>query len=145
MRRRTLLIMAMAAALTGGRPSFQLREAHAANDEAVDVALVFAVDVSRSIDEDEARLQREGYRRAVTDPQVIEAIRGGALGAVALAYSEWSGIDHQRLVVPWARVAGQADADAWAEALSRAPRTSTGGTSVSGGIEFSRRILAECP
>jgi hypothetical protein len=145
MRRRTLLTLVTVAALTTGRSARKSLEAQAAVDEAVDVALVFAADVSRSIDEDEARLQREGYRRAVTDPQVLEAIRGGALGSVALAYVEWSGVNHQRLVVPWTRVTGQADADAWAEALSQAPRTSTGWTSVSAGIDFSRRMLAECP
>jgi hypothetical protein len=145
-RRRTLLAAAAAAALVGGWPGLAPPQARAASDEAVvDVAVVFAVDVSRSIDEDEARLQREGYRRAVTDPRVVEAIRGGAVGAIAIAFVEWSGIEHQRLVVPWTRVAGQADADAWAEVLARAPRTSVGWTSISGGIDFARRVLAECP
>jgi hypothetical protein len=59
----------------------------------VDVLLVLAVDVSRSIDADEARLQREGYRNAVTDPRVVEAVRGGMVGAIGLAYVEWSGIE----------------------------------------------------
>ena len=69
-------------------------------EEAVDVALVLAVDVSRSIDEDEARLQREGYRAAVADPVVVAAIRGGLIGAVGLAYVEWAGIEYQRTVIP---------------------------------------------
>ena len=70
MRRRTLL--ATAAAATAAGPA-------RAQGEPVDVLLVLAVDVSRSVDEDEARLQREGYRTAITDPQVVEAIRGGML------------------------------------------------------------------
>lgn len=140
MRRRTLLgttTIAAAAAL-GPRPA-------RAQDAAVDVLLVLAVDVSRSIDEDEARLQREGYRNAITHPMVMEAIQGGTLGAIGLAYVEWAGIDYQRLVLPWTRIASQADAEGWAAALGRALRASLGWTSVSGGIDFSRRVLAEAP
>ena len=135
MRRRTLLGTATA---LGATPA-------AAQDDAVDVLLVLAVDASRSIDEDEARLQREGYRNAVADPKVVEAIRGGMVGAIGLAYVEWAGIEYQRLVIPWTRIASQADADDWAAALGRAPRQSLSWTSVSGGIEFSRQVLGEAP
>jgi hypothetical protein len=38
-----------------------------------------------------------------------------------------------------------AEAEAWAGALDRAPRTSLGQTSISGAIEFSRRMLAQAP
>ncbi|GGG34825.1 hypothetical protein GCM10010964_23390 [Caldovatus sediminis] len=137
MRRRILLAAGGAAALGAPR--------RAAAEEAVDVAIVLAVDVSRSIDEDEARLQREGYRRAVSDPRIVAAIRGGMIGAVALAYVEWAGIEYQRLVIPWTRVATQADANAWAEALERAPRVAERRTSISGGIAFSQAVLAAVP
>ena len=138
MRRRSLIAAAGAAALASAtRPSRA--------EEPVDVALVLAVDVSRSIDEDEARLQREGYRNAVADPRVVEAIRGGMLGAVVIAYTEWAGIEYQRLVIPWTRIAGQRDADAWAEALALAPRNSLSWTSISGAIDHARRVMAECP
>ena len=113
--------------------------------EPVDVLLVLAVDVSRSIDEDEARLQREGYRNAVSDPRVMEAIRRGMIGAIGLAYVEWAGFEYQRLVLPWTRIANQAEADAWSSALAEAPRASLSWTSISGAIVFSRRTLAEAP
>lgn len=138
MRRRSLITAAGAVALAAPP-----RRARA--EEPVDVALVLAVDVSRSIDEDEARLQREGYRSAVTDPRVVEAVRGGMLGAIAIAYTEWAGIEFQRLVIPWTRIGSQRDADGWAEALAQAPRTSLSWTSISGGIEHARRTLADCP
>ncbi len=137
MRRRVLLGTAAAvAAVLGPRPT-------GAQDDAVDVLLVLAVDVSRSIDEDEARLQREGYRDAIAHPRVVEAVRGGVVGAIGLAYVEWAGIEYQRLVIPWTRIASQADADDWAAALGRAPRQSLSWTSVSGGIDFSRQVLGE--
>jgi hypothetical protein len=138
MRRRNLLAAAGAAAVVQ-------RSRIARADEPVDVALVLAVDVSRSIDEDEARLQREGYRAAVTDPRVVEAIRGGMLGSIALAYTEWAGIEYQRLVVPWTRIASQRDADAWGGLLAQAGRVSLSWTSISGGIDHARRVMAECP
>ncbi len=138
MRRRSLIVAAGAAASFG-------RSRHARADEPVDVALVLAVDVSRSVDEDEARLQREGYRSAVTDPKVVEAIRGGMLGSIAICYVEWAGIEYQRIVLPWTRIGSQGEADGWATALERAPRASLSWTSISGAIETSRRAIAECP
>jgi hypothetical protein len=138
MRRRTLLAAAgVAAALPGIRP--------ARAEEAIDVALVLAVDVSRSIDEDEARLQREGYRVAVSDPVVVAAIRGGMIGAVGIAYVEWAGIEYQRTVIPWRRIASQADADGWAAELATAARSSLSWTSISGAIRHSRQVMADCP
>ncbi|SFK15575.1 DUF1194 domain-containing protein [Falsiroseomonas stagni] len=137
MRRRSLIAAAGAAGFG--------RIAPARADEPVDVALVLAVDVSRSIDEDEARLQREGYRSAITDPKVVEAIRGGMLGSVSLCYIEWAGIEYQRTVIPWTRIATQGDADGWAATLAQAPRASLSWTSISGAIEASRRAMGECP
>ncbi len=138
MRRRSILAAGSAAALSA--PVLRPHGA-AASEEPVDVAIVLAVDVSRSIDADEARLQREGYRAAVRDPRIVEAIRGGMIGAVGLAYVEWAGIEYQQLVIPWTRIAAQADADAWAEALERAPRVSLRRTSISGAIEFGSRLF----
>ncbi|MFT8245029.1 DUF1194 domain-containing protein [Roseomonas sp. BN140053] len=140
MRRRSLLATGLVAA-AGAAPFRPAR----AEEEPVDVALVLAVDVSRSVDEDEARLQREGYREAITDPRVVEAIRSGMIGAIGLAYVEWAGMDFQRLLIPWTRISGQEEANGWAEALARAPRISLSWTSISGGIEFARRTLAETP
>ena len=39
----------------------------------VDLALVLAIDISGSIDPDEARLQREGYVEAFRDPVIVKA------------------------------------------------------------------------
>ena len=136
MRRRSLLAASGAALLP-------LDASRA--EEAVDLLLVLAVDVSRSIDDDEARLQREGYRSAVTDARVVEAIRSGMMGSIAVAYVEWAGADYQRLVIPWTRIGSQADADSWAGALSRAPRVALSWTSISGGLDFSLRTLSESP
>lgn len=135
MRRRMLLAAGGALALP----------APARAVEAVDLQLVMAVDVSRSIDEEEARLQREGYRAAMLDQRVLAAVTGGVVGAVAVAYVEWAGMEYQQIVIPWTRIAGPADAAAWSDRLARSPRRSVSWTSISGALSFSRGVLAECP
>jgi hypothetical protein len=141
MQRRALLTAGAAAATLGAAARF----APARAEEPVDVLLVLAVDVSRSVDEDEARLQREGYRNAVSDPLVVEAIRGGMIGAIGIAYVEWAGAEYQRLVLPWTRIGTPADAFSWASRLDEAPRASLSWTSISGALDYSHRVLADAP
>jgi hypothetical protein len=141
MHRRALLAAGAGAASFGAAARFSPAWAQ----EPVDVLLVLAVDVSRSVDEDEARLQREGYRNAVSDPLVVEAVRGGMIGAIGVAYVEWAGAEYQRLVLPWTRIASPADAFAWATRLDEAPRASLSWTSISGALDFSHRVLADAP
>src|SRR5438132_3794155 len=70
---------------------------HAA--ERVDLLLVLAADVSGSMDESKFELQRAGYAAAFYDPRVIEAIRAGPSGRIAVALVEWSGILQQKIVI----------------------------------------------
>ena len=51
--------------------------AAAAAAEKVDLLLVLAADVSRSVDSGKFQLQRDGYAAAISDPRVLEAIRSG--------------------------------------------------------------------
>jgi hypothetical protein len=139
MRRRIIMQAGLAALAAGSRG----RAVQAA--DTVDLLLVLAIDVSRSIDEEEARLQREGYYQALTDPDVLQAIGSGMVGAIGVIYIEWSGVDWQRVIVPWTRIATAADAEAWVRELSRFPPRSIGTTSLSGAIAFSHRLLADAP
>ncbi|WP_189588032.1 DUF1194 domain-containing protein, partial [Mesorhizobium sp. M3A.F.Ca.ET.201.01.1.1] len=56
----------------------------------VDVAVVFAVDFSSSIDPKIADLQREGHAAALTSPEIIRAISQNYLGCIGVTYFEWS-------------------------------------------------------
>jgi hypothetical protein len=67
----------------------------------VDLALVLAVDVSRSMDPEEQELQRKGFVQAFRSPNVHDAIHHGTLGRIAVTYVEWSGEDYQKVIVPW--------------------------------------------
>ena len=59
------------------------------------------IDISGSIDPDEAKLQREGYVQAFRDPVIIKAILGGSHGRIAVAYYEWSDSWMQKLLIDW--------------------------------------------
>src|SRR5579863_6607067 len=95
-------LAALVALMLGATPALaQQGSAPQKVPQAVDVALVLAADVSRSITTDEFQLQREGYAKAITNPDVIKAIQAGSIGAIALTFVEWSGTDEQQIVVDW--------------------------------------------
>lgn len=104
--------------------------------EKVDLELVLAVDVSDSIDADEARLQRDGYVAAFRHADVVKAIESGRHGRVAVAYFEWAGTGHTRVVADWTIVADERTAHAFAEALSQEPPSTARHTSISSAIGF---------
>jgi hypothetical protein len=108
----------------------------AAARTSVDLVLALAVDVSLSIDETEARLQREGYIAAFRDPAVIGAIGSGMLGRIAVGYFEWAGDGSIRVVADWTLVEGRASAHAFADILRRASPSPAFWTSISGALSF---------
>lgn len=113
--------------------------------EPVDLALVLVSDVSRSVDDGEYRLQKDGYATAFRDPRVAAAVRGGAVGAVALAYVEFAGASEVRTVLDWRVVRDAADLAGMAEEMQAAPRSFWGRTSISAGIDRATQMLAEMP
>lgn len=107
-----------------------------ADDVRVDLELILAVDVSRSMDIDEQQLQRDGYVAAITHPEVIDAIAQGRNGRIALTYVEWAGPDTQYTVVDWRAIDGMESAKAFAAALAQAPIQRFRGTSISNSLMF---------
>jgi hypothetical protein len=128
--------MALLAWLVGASP---------ARADNVDLLLVLAADVSRSIDEAEFNLQRKGYAAAMTDPRVIRAIVGGANHAIAVCFVEWSGASDQNVVVDWTVVRDEEAAAGVAATMLSAPRSFLGRTSISAAIDFSMERLAAAP
>ena len=92
----------------------------------VDLELVLAVDVSRSVDDQEFELQRRGYARAFTHPTVIRAIQANPLRKIAVAF-----------VVPWTEIADAESGALFADRVLEAPRSFWGWTSISGAIDHS--------
>lgn len=122
-------------------------QAHAAD---VDVAIVFAVDFSSSIDPKIADLQREGHAAALTSPEIIAAITRNYVGCISVAYFEWSSPGHARTVLPWTNICGLEDARAAASVISKEgdtgiTRRGRRGTSVSSAIDIGSLLLDQFP
>ena len=107
----------------------------------VDVELVLAVDVSRSMDMDEQALQRAGYVEAFRDPAVHAAIASGIHQRIAVTYVEWAGTGLSNVVVPWMILAGGEDANAFADRLAVPTPSRIRRTSISGAIAMGRREI----
>ncbi len=108
-----------------------------------DVALVLLTDVSRSIDDREFTLEKQGYAAAFNDPKVIAAIQGGPVGRIAVAYIEFSGSEQVQTVLQWTMISDAASAADFATKLVAAPRTSYGRTAIGSGVDAAARMLQE--
>ena len=112
-----------------------------ARAESVDLELVFAADGSGSIDDAELRLQRQGWADALTNPDVLNGIKDGPAGAIAVAFMEWGGPSSQVLIVDWHVIRDAASAKVFADKLIGAPRGAYGFNSISNAIDFSVRLV----
>ncbi len=113
--------------------------------EEVDLLLVLSSDVSRSIDAPKFKLQRDGYAAAIMNPRVIQAIRSGAVGKIAVSFVEWSGVGAQKVVIDWTIIHDEASAKDFSAQVIEAPRAFADRTSISGGIDFAMAQLARAP
>src|SRR4051812_3960962 len=65
--------------------------------EPVDMLLVLAADVSRSVTEPKFRLQREGAAAALANPDVVRAITSGSRRRIAVCFVEWATVGVQNV------------------------------------------------
>lgn len=156
--RRTADLAALAAELA--RPRFWLaasfvlfvalvtgrgQEVRAAEPEMVDLELVLAVDISRSMDHGELVLQRRGYAEAFRSQEVVDAITGGGFGRIAVTFVEWAGYGTARTVIPWTLVDDAASAAGFADALQRLTIVRLRRTSISGALKASAELFGTAP
>ena len=106
----TLVVMALSAA--------PVRAA-----EPVDLLLVLAADVSRSVDADKFKLQREGYAAAISDRRVLDAIAAGRNHRIAVMFLEWSGGGNQKVVIDWTPIDGPKAAQGFGDRLIELSRS----------------------
>jgi hypothetical protein len=109
----------------------------------VDLAVVLAADVSRSVDDGEFELQRKGYAAALTDPRVLTAVHATKSGAIGVCFIEWSGDDEQQIVLPWTEIRDEEDGGGAAAAILKTPRSFTGRTSISAAIDYAMGYFAK--
>src|SRR4029077_5630689 len=126
------VLVALSLTFGGGH----LRAARAA--EQVDLLLVLAADVSRSIDAQKLELERRGYAAALSDPRVLQAIAAGPNGRIAIAFVEWAGANSQKLLIDWTLVRDGNDTKLVVNRLLEAPRSFADRTAIGAGIDFAR-------
>jgi hypothetical protein len=138
MWRTIRLSLALLAALWGA-------DAPARAAEPVDLLLVLAADVSRSVNHVKYQLQREGYAAAIADKRVLEAIGSGRHRRIAVCFVEWSGANAQQVVIDWSVIGDEASARRFGDQLLELPRSFADRTSIGGAIDFSMQMLARAP
>ena len=132
---RLFIILAITLCLSGGTDRAR------GDENEVDLELVLAVDVSRSMDIDEQLLQRNGYVSAIQHPDVISAIKQGLLGRIAVTYIEWAGQGLQKITVPWTLIDNAGSAASFAERLQMPPIIRWRKTGISGAILYSGELF----
>ena len=135
-----LLITSLVSLLAGQALVAPLRA-----QEQVDVALVLAVDVSRSMSYEEIQIQRDGYAAAIASKDVVRAIETGAYGRIALSMFEWAGSFHAREILDWTVIENADDARRVAAYILEGRSTGKRRTSISGAIRHGAGLFDELP
>jgi hypothetical protein len=138
MTRATSLIAALLSLVLAFSPS-----ARAA--EPVDLLLVLAADVSRSVTEPKFKLQREGAAAAITHPEVVRAITSGPNRRIAICFLEWATAGQQNVVIDWTVIGDGESARGFGGKLVEMPRSFSGSTSISNAIDFAVTQIERAP
>ncbi len=129
--------------LAGLAMPFVATTARANEPDPVDVELILAVDVSRSVDAEEMEMQFNGYANAFRDPRLADSFGGGPLGAVGVTLFTWSDWNIQEHLVPWTKLTCLADCEQFAAMIDAVPRRTHLYTSISGAIDFAGRLFGQ--
>lgn len=110
------------------------------------LALALALDISSSVDQDEDRLQRVGLARALTAPEVQNAILSVPGETVALAVFEWSGRYQQDVTLPWRLLQSREDILTAAERIRTSRRRyAEFPTALGYALGYAASVFAEAP
>jgi hypothetical protein len=109
---------------------------------ACEVALVLAMDVSGSVEDDEYALQRDGTAAAFRSPEIGRAIERSS-GGVAVTAMEWA--YSATTTAPWTILRTAEDARAFADALGATRRSGDGATFTGGALHHAQRALDRAP
>ena len=113
--------------------------------EPVDLLLVLAADVSRSVTEPKFKLQREGAAAAISHPEVVRAIASGPNRRIAVCFLEWATAGQQNVVVDWTVIGDAESARSFGGKLVELPRSFSGSTAISHAIDFAVIQLERAP
>lgn len=109
----------------------------------VDLELVLAVDISKSVNARELEIQRQGYAAALLDDVFIGDVQWGFHGQIALAYVEWADAKRQSLIVGWSLIRNKADAELFVSKMTTRFEPAMRQTSISSLIDFAAALFAK--
>jgi len=113
---------------------------------AVDLALVLAVDGSASVTYEEFGLIAGGMAAALREPVIIAALTGGPAKASLCSLLLWSGAGAQEVIADWTLIASAADANAFAQVVDDMPRVvQAGQTAIGEALLASLTLLGHLP
>src|SRR5450631_3084873 len=113
---------------------------------AVDLALVLAVDGSASVTYDEFGLIAGGMAAALREPVIIAGLIGGPARGSLCSLLLWSGAGAQEVIADWMLIASEADANAFADAVDNMPRiVPAGKTAIGEALLASLTLLGHLP
>ncbi|MBO0332989.1 DUF1194 domain-containing protein [Sneathiella sp. CAU 1612] len=107
----------------------------------VGVELVLLADATGSIDDAEILFQREGYAKAITDQNVISAIKTTIYERIAVTYVEWGDSNSQDIVVGWRIIDSQESAQDFAKELRSHPRKARGYNAIGTALLFGKNLI----
>ena len=111
-----------------------------------DLALLFAIDGSASVNFEEFNLIAGGLGAALRDPDIAAALIGGVNAASTLALLLWSGPGAHEVMIDWTRVGSEAEAGAFADLVSNVPRSVPAGeTALGEALAIAEDMLASLP
>ncbi len=114
--------------------------------EEVDLQLVLAVDVSSSINYDEFGLQIRGYSAAFRNPKVQGAIASGVHKKIAVAMTQWAGLEQQAIVLDWTVIGSEGQAEAFADNIDYLSRAFPyGGTAIAPALTHAFKLFQASP
>jgi uncharacterized protein DUF1194 len=107
-------------------------------------ALVFALDVSSSVDAQEYALQMQGLAGALLDPEVQALLLSQPSAPIDISVFEWSGRFDQRLVIDWTSINSAANLASIAAILSTQTRPdTTQPTAIGTALKYAGQMLAQ--
>ena len=113
--------------------------------EAVDLALVLALDTSASVNQERWALQVLGYADAFRDRDVVAALRSGAYGMIAVTVVQWSDTNDQSIVIPWRILRDAENAAVFSNEIEHMRRVHNRNTALARAIDFSSLVIEHPP
>jgi len=114
--------------------------------DAVDLALVLAVDGSASVTYDEFGLIAGGMAAALREPTIVAGLIGGPAKASLCCLLLWSGAGTQEVIADWTLIASDTDANGFADQVDNMPRiVRPGQTAIGEALLASLTLLGRVP